>query len=204
MHQKAAHQILSDAVAKARGEGHEAPDQGCAPERPAYHEIPKYNPVTSRAPVRVPKKHMVLHQVVRVAFPAKMSVEGLCRSSCDPACSHLIPAPSLQTKAMNEHCNICYTCPRSKFALGIAESTAKVRNLGNSWGLCSRHCDTICRIATGQALIFSGLTINLSPVWQILRRDKSCSRVCEGDNLRSFPVGLLCRTAIRAPTAGSV
>ena len=32
--------------------------------------------------------------------------------------------------------------PQFEFALRTAESTAKVQNLGQNWGMCSTHCDT--------------------------------------------------------------
>ena len=32
--------------------------------------------------------------------------------------------------------------PQVEFALGAAESTAKVQNLGQNWGMCSQHCNT--------------------------------------------------------------
>ena len=34
--------------------------------------------------------------------------------------------------------------PHFAFAVSTVESTAKTRNSGKSWGMCSKHCTTLC------------------------------------------------------------
>ena len=43
--------------------------------------------------------------------------------------------------------------PQFEFAVRTAESIAKVRNLGQNWGMCSKHCNTVYG---SQALAFEG------------------------------------------------
>ena len=60
------------------------------------------------------------------------------------------------------YCNVCYPhggtrvhMPQIEFAMGTAESTAKVRNSGMTWGMCSKHCETCPAIADLKMELFS-------------------------------------------------
>ena len=49
--------------------------------------------------------------------------------------------------------------PESEFALRTAESIAKVQNLSQNWGMCSKQCDTIPVAAHQNVLVLGDLLI---------------------------------------------
>ena len=55
-----------------------------------------------------------------------------------PALQHLAMVPS-NSKAFQ----VLLHMPQVHFALGTAQSTAKVRSSGRSWGMSTKHCDTL-------------------------------------------------------------
>ena len=46
--------------------------------------------------------------------------------------------------------------PQVEFALGVEESTAKDQKLDKFWGICSKHCNTVCLTIVWQLLSLRG------------------------------------------------
>ena len=71
-----------------------------------------------------------------------------CRSDCQKQCSrlpcHLLVGAQHVSRVRRQMpvLQCLLRMPQFEFALSTAESTAKVQNSGQNWGICSKHCST--------------------------------------------------------------